>query len=213
MGANSRLITSLSHDLRTPLTKLTGYLDILIYEKYQSQEEHDRFLHLAAEKAEQLKALTDQMFQSAQVGVPQTGLEQPPEAVDGAALLGQLLEEQCGDLSREGFQVEPPVFERDFRLFLRTEDAVRVFDNLFSNLRKYADPAFPVSIRAEERADAVTLRLENRAVPRPDRADSHGLGVPTMKDLMERSGGTLEVSLSEGTYASVLTFRKHSGNA
>lgn len=140
VGANSRLVTSLSHDLRTPLTKLTGYLDILIYHRYQNQAEHDDFLRLAAEKAAQLKALTDQMFASAQVGAPRAGSEQPPEAVDGAALLGQLLSEQCDDLRREGFHIQPPVFDQDFQLFLRTEDTVRVFDNLFSNLRKYADP-------------------------------------------------------------------------
>ena len=209
VGANSRLITSLSHDLRTPLTKLTGYLDILIYEKYQSREEHDRFLRLASEKAAQLKALTDQMFLSAQVGAPQAGLEQPPEAVDGAALLGQLLEEQCGDLRREGFQVQPPTFSEEFTLFLRTEDMVRVFDNLFSNLRKYADPNLPIDIAAEESTETVTLRLKNRAKAAPDRSDSRGVGVPTMLELMARSGGTLEASLSEGVYVSVLTFRKY----
>ncbi len=209
VGANSRLITSLSHDLRTPLTKLTGYLDILIYEKYRSREEHDRFLRLAAEKAAQLKTLTDRMFASAQVGAPQAGLEQPPEAVDGAALLGQLLEEQCGDLRREGFRVEPPGFVEEFTLFLRTEDVVRVFDNLFSNLRKYADPGEPIAITAEESGETVTLRLENRAKAAPDRSDSRGVGVPTMLELMGRSGGTMEVSLSEGVYVSVLTFRKY----
>ncbi|MDE7219382.1 MAG: HAMP domain-containing protein, partial [Oscillospiraceae bacterium] len=68
VGANSRLITSLSHDIRTPLTKLTGYLDILLYRKYETSEEHDAFLRLASEKAAQLKALTDQLFAGAQVG-------------------------------------------------------------------------------------------------------------------------------------------------
>lgn len=207
--ANSRLITSLSHDLRTPLTKLTGYLDILIYEKYHSREEHDAFLRQASEKAAQLKALTDQLFSSACVAAPEAGLEQPPEAVDGAALLGQLLSEQCEDLRREGFDVQPPVFGSAFTLYLRTEDAVRIFDNLFSNLKKYADPAFPVSVRLIEDPGSVTLTAENRALPAPDRGDSHGLGVPTMKELMARSGGTLEISEEEGVYRSALTFRKY----
>ena len=108
VGANARLITSLSHDIRTPLTKLTGYLDILSYGKYRSQAERDEFLRLASEKAAQLKALTDQLFASAQVAAPASGLEQPPEAVDGGALLGQLLTEQCDDLRREGFTIQPP---------------------------------------------------------------------------------------------------------
>lgn len=208
VGANSRLVTSLSHDIRTPLTKLTGYLDILTYKRYQTQAEHDEFLCLASEKAAQLKTLTDQLFAGAQVGAPSSPPEQPPEAVDGAALLGQLLEEQCGDLRREGFAVEPPVFGRDFTLYLRTEDAVRVFDNLFANLRKYADPAFPVSVLLTDSPETVTLTIENRVLLDPDRTDSHGLGIPTIRDLMARSGGTLEIALAGETYRSTLTFRK-----
>ena len=206
--ANSRLITSLSHDLRTPLTKLRGYLDILIYEKYRSREEHDDFLRQASEKAAQLKALTDQLFSSACVAAPEAGLEQPPEAVDGAALLGQLLSEQCEDLRREGFDVQPPVFGSAFTLYLRTEDAVRIFDNLFSNLKKYADPTFPVSVRVTEEPESVTLTVENRPLPAPDRGDSHGLGLPTMETLMARSGGALEISEEKRVYRSALTFRK-----
>ena len=209
VAANSSLITSLSHDLRTPLTKLTGYLDILAYRKYRTQEEHDAFLRMASEKAEQIKTLTDQMFASARVDAPQSPLEPEPEAVDGAALLGQLLEEQCGDLCREGFDAKPPVFDRDFRLYFRTADAVRIFDNLFSNLKKYADPAGPIHIWMEDGPEWVALRVENRIRPVPDRADSHGVGVPTMRDLLERAGGTLEISTEDGVYKSVLTFPKY----
>lgn len=209
VGANARLITSLSHDIRTPLTKLTGYLDILTYEKYQGQEEHDEYLRLSSEKAAQLKALTDQLFTSAQVAAPASGLEQPPEAVDGGALLGQLLTEQCDDLCREGFIIQPPVFDRKFTLCLRTEDAVRVFDNLYSNFRKYADPASPIEITWKDAPERVTLRFRSRVLPAPDRADSHGLGVPTMRELLERSGGTLEARQKDGVYQTILTFPKH----
>ena len=208
VGANSRLITSLSHDLRTPLTKLTGYLDILSYGKYRTREEHDEFLRLAAEKAAQLKSLTDQLFASAQVDASGTGLEEPPEEVDGGALLGQLLAEQCDDLQREGFDARPPVFHQAFRLYLRTENMVRIFDNLFSNLKKYADPAFPVEIRFQDGPEYVALSFQNHMLPSPDRADSHGLGVPTMKELTARSGGKLEASIENGIYTSVFTFRK-----
>lgn len=209
VNANSRLITTLSHDLRTPLTKLTGYLDILIYQKYHSQTEHDEFLRLASEKAAQIKSLTDQLFASAQVNLPESALAQPPEVVDGAALLGQLLAEQCDDLRREGFEVVPPVFDAGFSLYLQTADTVRIFDNLFSNLRKYADPSFPVTIRAEDKTEKLVLRIANHILPAPDRVDSHGLGVPAMMELMSRSSGRLEVFSTSGIYTSVLTFQKH----
>lgn len=208
VGANSRLITGLSHDLRTPLTKLTGYLEILIYRKYGAEAEHDAFLRLAAEKAAQIKGLTDQLFDRCQASGQPEGFAGPPEAVDGAALLGQILSEQCCDLQREGFNVQPPVFGEEFTLYLRVEDTVRVFDNLFSNLRKYADPAFPVDIRAEIGEEAVRLELANRILAESAGRDSHGCGLPTMKELMGRGGGRLEAERRGETYRTVLLFPK-----
>lgn len=208
VGANSRLITGLSHDLRTPLTKLTGYLEILIYRKYGTEAEQEAFLRMAAEKAAQIKGLTDQLFDRCQASGQPEGFAGPPEAVDGAALLGQILSEQCCDLQREGFSVQPPVFGEEFTLYLRVEDTVRVFDNLFSNLRKYADPAFPVDIRAEIGEEAVRLELANRILAESAGRDSHGCGLPTMKELMGRGGGALETEKEGETYRTVLLFPK-----
>ena len=53
------------------------------------------------------------------------------------------------------------------------------------------------------------LRFRSRVLPAPDRADSHGLGVPTMRELMERSGGALEARQEDGVYQTILTFPKH----
>ena len=208
VGATGRLITGLSHDLRTPLTKLMGYLEILRYHKYDTQAEHDAFLRMALEKTEQIKGLTDQLFARCQASSPAEGFAGTPEAVDGAALLGQLLSEQCCDLQREGFDARPPVFGEDFTLYLRVEDVVRVFDNLFSNLRKYADPACPVDIRAELDPETVRLELENRILTASGGGDSHGCGLPTMRELMERGGGRLETERTGETYRTVLLFPK-----
>lgn len=206
VGANSRLIAELSHDLRTPLTKLMGYLEILRRGEYQTEAERADFLRLAQEKAEQIKGMTDQLFAGAQVESRKEPLADPPEPVDGPALLGQILSEQCGDLQREGFAIRPPVFDRPFGLYLRTEDVLRVFDNLFSNLRKYADRSAPVDLWIEEGGGTVRLHVENRVSPAPDRRDSHGVGLPAMAALMERGGGTLETEERDGVYRCVLTF-------
>lgn len=204
VGANRRLITELSHDLRTPLTKLMGYLEILRRE--QTEAERRKFLRLAQEKAEQIKGMTDQLFAGAQVDGRREPLAARPEPVDGPALLGQILSEQCGDLQREGFTVCPPIFDRPFLLYLRTEDVLRVFDNLFSNLRKYADRSAPVRIWTEEGDGTIRIHMENRVSPAPDRRDSHGVGLTAAAALMERSGGTLETEEREGTYRCTLTF-------
>lgn len=204
VGATGRLITGLSHDLRTPLTKLMGYLEIL--RRCQSGEEREKYLRLAAEKAEQIKGMTDQLFDRAQVPDSREALAREPELVDGAQLLGQILSEVCGDLQREGFQAPQPVFTEPFRLYLRPEDAVRVFDNLFSNLCKYGDPASPVTFSVERGPGTVTVAAENRVRPDPDRRDSHGVGLPTMSELMERCGGRLETERRGETFRTAAVF-------
>lgn len=204
VGATGRLITGLSHDLRTPLTKLMGYLEIL--RRCQSGEEREKYLRLAAEKAEQIKGMTDQLFDRAQVPDSREALAREPELVDGAQLLGQILSEVCGDLQREGFQAPQPVFTEPFRLYLRPEDAVRVFDNLFSNLCKYGDPASPVTFSVERGSGTVTVAVENRVRPDPDRRDSHGVGLPTMAELMERCGGRLETERRGETFRTAAVF-------
>ena len=204
VGATGRLITGLSHDLRTPLTKLMGYLEIL--RRCQSGEEREKYLRLAAEKAEQIKGMTDQLFDRAQVPDSREALAREPELVDGAQLLGQILSEVCGDLQREGFQAPQPVFTEPFRLYLRPEDAVRVFDNLFSNLCKYGDPASPVTFSVERGPGTVTVAAENRVRPDPDRWDSHGVGLPTMSELMERCGGRLETERRGETFRTAAVF-------
>ena len=199
-----RLNAAFSHDLRTPLTKLMGYLEIL--RRCQSGEEREKYLRLAAEKAEQIKGMTDQLFDRAQVPDSREALAREPELVDGAQLLGQILSEVCGDLQREGFQAPQPVFTEPFRLYLRPEDAVRVFDNLFSNLCKYGDPASPVTFSVERGPGTVTVAAENRVRPDPDRRDSHGVGLPTMSELMERCGGRLETERRGETFRTAAVF-------
>ena len=187
--ANSRLITSLSHDLRTTLTKLMGYLDILRHGKYRDEAQREEYLDRAADKALQMRALSDEMFRHFQVG---EGSASERELVSGPVFLGQLLSEQCFDLVEAGFSIRPPVVEGDHWLYVRTEDICRVFDNLFANLKKYADPVRPIRLAVWEEEREVVVELENR-VGKGGSADSRGIGLPTVRALLERNGGSMEI--------------------
>ena len=204
--ANSRLITSLSHDLRTPLTKLMGYLEILRLGKAKDEGERAEYLRRAWDKAQQMRALSDEMFRHFQVGEPPPP-EEGRERVDGAVFLGQLLAEQCFDLADGGFSAQPPVVEGSYCLDLRTEDICRVFDNLFTNLKKYADPAGPIQISVWEEGELVAVGLENRAGP-VSRADSRGIGVPTMRALLARNGGRMEIERQGEIYRTTVYLPK-----
>ena len=204
--ANSTLITSLSHDLRTPLTKLMGYLDILQHGKFRDEGEQAEYLRRAADKALQMRALSDEMFRHFQVREAPAP-EEGREAVDGPVFLGQLLAEQCFDLADAGFALEPPVPDGDYRLYIRTEDICRVFDNLFSNLKKYADPAAPIRLAVREEGELVAVELANRP-GKIRRSDSRGIGLPTVRALLERNGGRIEITRQGEEYRTTVWLPK-----
>lgn len=201
--ANSRLITSLSHDLRTPLTKLTGYLELLRYDKVTAPEDVKHYLDCALENANQMKTLSDEMFSHFQV---RPASEEPGlETVSGRELLSQLIGEVCFSLQALGFSAEPPELGRDFSLRVRVSDMRRIFDNIFSNIKKYADPARPVTFTVETEDAAVKVRQEN-SVSRETVDDSRGIGLPTVRMLAKRCGGSMEAEVEDGSFCIELRF-------
>ena len=127
--------------------------------------------------------------------------------VSGPLFLGQLLCEQCFDLTEAGFAAEPPVVDGDYRLHVRTEDICRVFDNLFSNLKKYADPGSPIQVSVREEGERVVVNLKNRA-GKKKRTDSRGIGLPTVRNLLERNGGYMEISRRGEDYCTAVWLPK-----
>lgn len=188
--ANSRLITSLSHDLRTPLTKLTGYLEILKYKKYKNEKEKMLYLERAIDKAEQMRHLSDEMFRHFQVEHAVSEKE-AVELVSGPMLLLQMLSEQCYDLQEIGFQIQLPSLEGNYALQVQIEDLRRILDNLFSNLKKYADMQFPVVFSVQKRETEIVMIVENH-IGAQTSSDSRGIGLPTMHALLRQNGGRME---------------------
>lgn len=190
---SEQLVSSLSHDIRTPLTKLTGYLEILIHKKNLTATECEDYLVRAAEKAKQLKILTDELFNKFVADCDGTP-DYPKELVDGGQFLNQLLYEECSELEGDGFLIgQPPVFGSEYLCRLHIEDIRRAFDNIFSNLRKYADPSIPITITREEKEGQICVMIENRKRKCPTDAVSHKIGLMTVKTLVEQNGGSVDI--------------------
>lgn len=195
MLANSRLITSLSHDFRTPLTKLTGYLEILRYKRFQDAAEEGHCLNRALEKAAQMKDLSDQMFRHFQVNAS-LNVDDETESVSGALLLSQILSEMCFDLHAEGFQANLPVIDCGFSLSIPVFEMRRIFDNLFSNIKKYADPSKPVVISVSKQTAEIGIVISNHIGERSDIV-SNGIGLPTIKKLVEEHDGSFDITKAD----------------
>lgn len=196
--ANSQLITAISHDVRTPLTALMGYLELLSDDSL-SPEERGAYLKVCKNNAHRLKSLTDELFGFFLVfGKPTP--DQKIEEFDAVTLLDQVLLEHVMDLSQRGFQMETRVDQLRGRLRVDLGHFRRVFDNLFSNIRKYADPAYPITISQHVHQDELIVTISNRINPNQARVESNRIGLQTCHKLVAAMGGEFNQSRTKETF-------------
>jgi signal transduction histidine kinase len=196
--ANSQLITAISHDVRTPLTALLGYLEIVSDESL-SPAERSAYLEICKNNALRLKGLTDELFGFFLVfGKPQP--DQKPEEFDAGMLLEQVLLEHEMDLVQRGFQVESGSDPITGSLQVDLGHFRRIFDNLFSNVRKYADPGFPVTITCRCDRDELTVTICNRIRQDANRVESNRIGLQTCHKLVAAMGGEFNQSRTKETF-------------
>ena len=197
--ANSQLITAISHDVRTPLTALLGYLEIISDESL-SPEERRAYLEICKNNALRLKGLTDELFGFFLVfGKPKP--DQVLEEFDAVTLLEQVLLEHEMDLSQRGFQVETDTAPITGKLRVDLGHFRRIFDNLFSNVRKYADPAFPVAITCRCDREELTVTITNHIRQSANRVESNRIGLQTCNKLVAAMGGEFNQSRTKETFA------------
>ena len=196
--ANSQLITAISHDVRTPLTALLGYLEIVSDESL-SPDERSAYLEICKNNALRLKGLTDELFGFFLVfGKPQP--DQKPEEFDAGMLLEQVLLEHEMDLTQRGFQVETGSDPITGSLQVDLGHFRRIFDNLFSNVRKYADPSCPVTITCRCDREELTITICNRIRQDANRVESNRIGLQTCHKLVAAMGGEFNQSRTKETF-------------
>lgn len=185
---NSELITAMSHDIRNPLTALLGYLDLAKNGQYRSQEELQQYLDASYSKAEQLKTLTDELFRYSLVfGGRELKLDL--QEYDGIILTEQLLGEPVILLQQHGFTVQAARSEKPCRVRLDVQYFKRVLDNLFANVRKYAEPAQPVSIAVLPEEDGLHICICNTVRADPGPVESNKIGLRTAEKILTQMGG------------------------
>ncbi len=197
--ANSELITAMSHDIRTPMTSLLGYLELLNGGGLD-EGQRTQLTGSAYGKARELKDLTDELFRYFLV-FGNTELQLDSQRYDAPMLLEQLLGEAAFELQDQGFTVQQPPFTDSCTVTTDPMYLKRVVDNLVSNIRKYADPARPVVLLAERRGNELTVVFSNAVRRGGSRVESSKIGVRTCEKLMQVMGGRFTVSSDADHYA------------
>ncbi len=131
----TELVTSISHDLRTPLTSILGYLELVDQDQYQDEVELRHFVKVAHGKAQDLKDLIDDLFEFTLVSYG--GLRLNLESVNLGRLLEQLIEEFVPMFQKLGLEYRLNLPEEKVMVRADANVLVRVFENLVSNAIRY----------------------------------------------------------------------------
>ena len=202
--ANTELITAISHDIRTPMTSLIGYLGLMSEDSLEDKERCREFIDHAYGKAMELKELTDELFKYFLV-FGRAELEMDMEEMDGRLLLEQLLSEAEFDLRDAGFDTQRREFEGECTVCADPMYLKRVIDNLVSNARKYADKAKPIVILSELSEDSLSVTVSNAVPPYADKVESTKIGIRTCEKIMQHMGGSFTTHRDDEHFSAEFT--------
>ena len=209
LNANSELITSMSHDIRTPLTVLLGYLDIMQVTA-EGDEQMQAYIKAAESTALRLKRLSDDMFGYLLVfGNSNAQLEL--EAYNADTLIGQMLSEHILLIGESGYNIDTSGIDHASlagkTVVTDPQSLVRIFDNAFSNLYKYADREKPIEISISAEACKIIIKISNYIRHDGEKVESNGIGLRTCKKLAEQLNADFEFGGDENLYFVKLSLR------
>lgn len=195
-SANSELITAMSHDLRTPLTALLAYLELIERRKFADEEQLFELVHKSVRQTVRIRNMADKLFEYFLVYATDWE-DAEKETADADALFGQILEEYTCSLESAGMKVE-----RDFSplcgsVEVNTELLQRAMDNLYSNLLKYADPEKCVFFSYKRRGGSLCLVISNGIASGSRLNESTKIGLNTCSRIIRYHGGSFSASKSE----------------
>lgn len=191
MQENQKMITEMSHDLRTPVTSILLYTEILKKGKYKDEEQMREYIEKIDRKAYRMKQLTDHLFEYSLVTGETTVSLEDPESFP--VLFYDLFSETCSYLEQRGFQIQSDVEWRECMCRIYTDYVTRIMDNVTSNIIKYADPQEPVVIQSIYQEYMAGFSFENAVNHTAGKVESTGVGIRSIQSMMKKMGGTCSI--------------------
>jgi hypothetical protein len=205
-------VTNISHDLRTPLTAICGYLDML--EKTDDREKIDRYLAIISERTETLKLLTEELFRYSVILSDEGDFERED------VLVNKLLEDSImgyyGALSEKGIVPNVRITDRKIIRNLNAAYVSRIFSNLLNNALKYSDGDLDIELSdtgeitfantARNISAVQSEQLFDRFYTVEAARNSTGIGLSIAKNLAQRMGGTIKADYADSRLVITILF-------
>lgn len=206
-NSKNELITNISHDLRTPLTAIIGYLDILKSKKYKNEEEENEYINSTYNLSIKLKRLIDELFEYTMLSNSDIKLKY--EDVDLSSILIQILGEYTPVFEDKGLRIIIDIDEK-IPAKIDVEKIVRVFDNILSNAEKYSIKPSDIVVKAKNELDSIYISISNKSkhieqeklnkifdkfyrvdISRSSNIEGSGLGLAISKRIIELHNGKI----------------------
>ncbi|YCA45676.1 ATP-binding protein [Bacillus sp. JZ8] len=206
--AKNELITNLSHDLRTPLTSIIGYVRLVKDGQYQNQQELEQYIQTTYNISLKFKNLLDELFEYTKLSL--SDVELHFQEVDLGGVLYQLVGEYTPIFENRGLDVKVKIPDNPVFISVDIEKIIRVLDNLLSNAEKYSHECGQIEVTLHSNREQVIICVSNTTdhieaeelknlfdrFYRMDKARSSkvagaGIGLSIAKRIVELHGGEI----------------------
>ncbi len=207
----SELITNVSHDLRTPLTSVMGYIGLVKDGKYDNEDVMNEYLDIAFNKAEKLKVLIEDLFEYTKLN--NEGVRLIKSQINLNEFIAQVVDEIIPICDENNVEVFKSMPQESIYAYVDSNKMVRVFENLIINAVKYSYKPGTINIYLTKEKEEAIVCIENKGdniskekldklfdrfyrldESRSASGGGSGLGLAIAKSIMEIHGGKIWAS-------------------
>ncbi len=212
--SKNELITNVAHDLRTPLTSIIGYLSLVKDSQFNNEEEQQKYISIAYEKADKLKSLIGNLFEFTKLNNNSIILNKNKVSI--ASLINQLVEEILPMADEKEVSIKCSFGTNDSTILVDASQIIRVIENLIENAIKYTGEGETIFIKLEGTEKNISLKILNRChnmsnieinqlferfyrtdKSRNSSTGGSGLGLAIAKQIVELHDGKIKASIHE----------------